>query len=172
MPSNDKNLLAAATHFSTFSKYFIPFGQFILPLIIWISKRDNKFIEQNGRETINFQLSVFIYFIILTFLALSGALILGFSFAHIEEFYISNNSISVAEPFQLINSPLLIFLLVILILALGLFLLDLICTFTGTIRAGEGKEYRYPLSIKFISSPHQSSSSKNEQFNPNKNQVI
>ena len=76
MPSNDKNLLAAAAHFSTFSKYFIPFGQFILPLIIWISKRDNRFIEQNVRETINFQLSIFIYFIILTFLALSGAIIL------------------------------------------------------------------------------------------------
>ncbi|MFC2173271.1 DUF4870 domain-containing protein [Acidobacteriota bacterium] len=43
----------------------IPFGNVIAPLIIWLFKRDDHpFIDDQGREALNFQISMSIYIII------------------------------------------------------------------------------------------------------------
>ncbi|HIG51579.1 MAG TPA: DUF4870 domain-containing protein, partial [Candidatus Marinimicrobia bacterium] len=42
-----------------------PFGNIIVPLIIWLSKREDlPLVEDQGREVLNFQISMTIYFII------------------------------------------------------------------------------------------------------------
>ncbi len=52
-------------HLSTFSGVIIPFGGIIGPLICWSSKKqDSKFVDDNGKQSINFQLSMLLYFII------------------------------------------------------------------------------------------------------------
>lgn len=60
------------THLSAFAQFIIPtFGMIIGPLVIWLIKKDTMpFINDQGREVLNFNISVAIYFII------SGALVL------------------------------------------------------------------------------------------------
>ena len=47
----------------------IPFGNIIGPLIIWLIKRDEiPFVEDHGKESVNFQISVTIYAILSFFM--------------------------------------------------------------------------------------------------------
>ena len=63
--SKHHKTLASIIHASTFSRYFIPFGQFILPLILWtINKKENEFVDYNGKQVLNFQLSMFLYSVV------------------------------------------------------------------------------------------------------------
>ena len=50
-------------HASAFLGFLIPaLGQFVGPLIIWLWKRDESpEIDEHGKESLNFQLSMFIY---------------------------------------------------------------------------------------------------------------
>lgn len=49
----------------------IPFGNILGPLVVWlIKKNDHPFIDQQGKESLNFQLSMTIYFAISLLLAL------------------------------------------------------------------------------------------------------
>ena len=58
--------LAAIIHASTFSKYIIPFGNFLLPLILWTAnKKEHKFVDYNGKQALNFQISLLLYSIVL-----------------------------------------------------------------------------------------------------------
>ncbi len=42
--------------------YFIPFGQITGPLIVWMIKKDEfPFVNDQGKEALNFQISFFIY---------------------------------------------------------------------------------------------------------------
>ncbi|HUS85609.1 MAG TPA: DUF4870 domain-containing protein [Bacteroidales bacterium] len=49
-------------HLSTFASVIIPFGGIIGPLICWSSKRhESSFVDMNGKEALNFQLSILLY---------------------------------------------------------------------------------------------------------------
>ena len=49
-------------HLSAFAGFFFPFGGVIGPLICWLSKRDESvWVYLNGRDSLNFQLSVLLY---------------------------------------------------------------------------------------------------------------
>ena len=49
----------------------IPFAGLIAPLIIWqIKKDDHPFINENGKEAVNFQISIHIYIVISAILCL------------------------------------------------------------------------------------------------------
>ncbi len=53
---------AMYTHLSAYSGFIIPFGGLIGPLVIWLMKKDeHPFIDSNGREALNFNISMFIY---------------------------------------------------------------------------------------------------------------
>ena len=57
---NQKNV-SAFIHLSTFLKYFFPFANFIAPLLIWTFNKEKAFVDEHGKQAINFQLSVLIY---------------------------------------------------------------------------------------------------------------
>ena len=40
---------------------------FIGPLIIWLAKKEDPFVEEHARESLNFQLSLMLYFFVLAF---------------------------------------------------------------------------------------------------------
>ena len=64
-PSKDERTWAMLCHFSTYIGFLFPFGNIIVPLIIWLSKREDlPLVEDQGREVLNFQISMTIYFII------------------------------------------------------------------------------------------------------------
>ena len=53
-------------HLSAFAGYFFPFGGIIGPVICWISRRDeSEWVKINGRASLNFQLSMLLYTVLL-----------------------------------------------------------------------------------------------------------
>ncbi|MDD5644576.1 MAG: DUF4870 domain-containing protein [bacterium] len=64
------NNWAMFCHLSALSCYIgIPFGNIIGPLVIWLIKKDEMpFVSEQGKEALNFQISMTIYAIISAFL--------------------------------------------------------------------------------------------------------
>jgi uncharacterized protein len=64
---------AVAAHLSTFAGLVVPFGSVIGPLTVWLTRRDrDPFIDDTGREALNFGISIAIYGVV----ALIGTLML------------------------------------------------------------------------------------------------
>ena len=56
---------ALICHLSALSGFIIPFGNLIVPIIIWSMKKDEMpMVEAHGKEVINFQISFTIWMII------------------------------------------------------------------------------------------------------------
>jgi len=90
-------------------------GHIIPPLIIWLLKRDEfPSVDEYGKESLNFQISMFIYDVVI-----------------------------LASCFLLIGLLLLPLLFV-------LHVLNLVLVIVASIRASEGKLYRYPITIRLI----------------------
>ncbi len=61
----NEHTFARIIHLSAFSGLIIPFGNIIVPLLLWVIRRDQSFfINQHGKDVINFQASISIYYII------------------------------------------------------------------------------------------------------------
>ena len=66
-----KRLLVCLLTSPPFTGYIIPFGNIIGPLIIWLIKKDQSaWVDQHGKEALNFQISVAIYAIVAGILTL------------------------------------------------------------------------------------------------------
>jgi hypothetical protein len=142
--------LAAIIHLSTFSKYVFPFGNFILPIVLWMSnKKDSTFIDENGKQAINFQISILLYSIILGLISIPVFFNFAFNFTNIFDILAHNT-----HEFKLENlsdfSGNLILLFVVAVISLVLFVLDIFAVISATIKANKGETYSYPLSIQFI----------------------
>ena len=62
---------AVAAHLSTFAGLVVPFGSVIGPLAVWLTRRDrDPFIDDAGREALNFGISIAIYGAVLLVAAL------------------------------------------------------------------------------------------------------
>ena len=62
---------AVAAHLSTFAGLVVPFGSVIGPLAVWLTRRDrDPFIDQAGREALNFGITIAIYGAVLLVAAL------------------------------------------------------------------------------------------------------
>ncbi len=92
---------------------FIPFGNIIAPLILWqMKKAEFPFVDGQGKEALNFQISVTIYFLAcIPLIAVCG---IG----------------------------------VFLMPVVGIF--DLVFLIIASIKANNGEDYRYPLSIRLV----------------------
>ncbi len=52
-------------HLSAFAFFIFPFGHILGPLVIWLLKKDEiGFVDEQGKEALNFQISITIYSII------------------------------------------------------------------------------------------------------------
>lgn len=52
-------------HLSAFAGYFFPFGGIIGPLICWLIKKDESaWVNENGKASLNFQLSLLLYMVL------------------------------------------------------------------------------------------------------------
>lgn len=148
LSKNDKSL-GMAIHLSTFLKYFFPFGNFIGPLVLWTTNREKPFIDHNGREAINFQLSLLLYGVVI------GVICLPFFFFYAGDF------ISVLEHLDdafdrgraanIQNlSGYLIVIFIAVIVTFCIFIFELWAVITAAMRASSGQEFKYPLCIRFI----------------------
>lgn len=112
-PTKDERKWAMFCHLSALSAYIgVPFGSVLGPLVIWLLKRDESaFVDQHGREAINFHLSMALYIILATLLCV---ILIGF--------------------------PILFVLIA----------LSLVSVVIATVRASDGRSYRYPMTIQFM----------------------
>jgi hypothetical protein len=52
-------------HLSAFAGFFFPFGGIIGPLVCWLSRKDESvWVYINGRNSLNFQLSILLYIVL------------------------------------------------------------------------------------------------------------
>lgn len=57
--SQEAKLWAMVTHLAAFAAFFIPFGNIIGPLVAWQLKKDfDPFVARNGKEAVNFQITI------------------------------------------------------------------------------------------------------------------
>lgn len=60
--SKEEKMWGMFCHLAALAGYVIPFGNIIGPLVIWLVKREEfKFVSDQGRESLNFQISMTIY---------------------------------------------------------------------------------------------------------------
>ncbi len=52
-------------HLSAFAGFFFPFGGVLGPLICWLSRKDDSsWVNINGRNSLNFELSILLYMVL------------------------------------------------------------------------------------------------------------
>jgi uncharacterized Tic20 family protein len=74
--SSDERNWGMFCHLAALAGFIIPFGNIIGPLIVWLMKREEyPLVNDQGKESLNFQISILIYIAISVVLAL---LLIGF----------------------------------------------------------------------------------------------
>ncbi len=64
LKGNEK-MLAMWCHLGTFGGMIVPFGNFLVPLLIWLLKKEEYLlVDDQGKESLNFQISIFLYSIV------------------------------------------------------------------------------------------------------------
>ena len=147
--TNEKNL-ATFTHLSTLSQYCIPFGNYIFPILIWSANKDkSEFIDYNGRQVINFQLSMLLYSLILAMIAIPIFIITIFS--NIPLNAIMNDHDFIVNNFSVENiTGIVIVAIIALLLFVGLKVAEFFLIIYASVKASNGVKYQYPLTIPFI----------------------
>ena len=146
LDSHQKNI-ATFIHLSTFSRFIIPLGNFIGPIILWVSNKDkSEFIDAHGKQAINFQISILLYAIILGTISIPFFIFnifSGFDFIDFHGFH--DFHINIGKP-----SPLLYIGGALGGLAVVGFILELVFIIKASLKARDGELYQYPLTINFI----------------------
>lgn len=93
------------------------------PLVVWLIKKDeHAFVDDQGKEALNFQLSILVYAVV----GAIGAVIFGI--------------VTLGIGFLAVIPVVILFLLLAFILPV-----------IAAIKASEGERYRYPLTLRLIS---------------------
>lgn len=147
--SSEKNI-ATFTHLSTLSQYIIPFGNYIFPILIWTSKKDqSEFVDHHGKQAINFQLSILIYSLVLAAIALPILIFTVFNNMTFDEFY--HNQGLVIRDFNFEDHIGLITVGIIAALAfVGFKIAEFFLIIIAAVKTSNGEKYQYPFTIPFI----------------------
>tara|TARA_R110002167_G_scaffold29977_4_gene99509 strand:- start:715 stop:1197 length:483 start_codon:yes stop_codon:yes gene_type:complete len=155
LTKHERNL-SALIHASTFSKFFIPFGNFIIPLVLWTAnKNEYKFVDHNGKQALNFQISMLLYSIVLGIISIP--FFIGFfpDIFHFDHFGFGNLSDINNFNFHIDSDDFrfgkwLLPLGITGLLHGALAVINIVYSILATIRTNEGQTFEYPISIKFI----------------------
>ena len=155
LAKHEKNL-SAIIHASTFSRFFIPFGNFILPLVLWTAnKKEYEFVDYNGKQALNFQISMLLYSIILGIVSIP--FFLGFIPEIFEHGHFGLKNLNTYNNFNFdldfSDLPFRSWIFPIGIAGLiqaGLFIVNIVYTILATIRTHDGQTFTYPITIKFL----------------------
>ncbi len=148
MESSNQKTTATLMHLSTFAQFIIPLGNFIVPGIIWGTKKDNSaLIDQEGKNILNFQMSVFMYQFIITTIGiiflLRGIFIGNLDFNFTDQFqYVLRDHVN-------LTTGIIIFFICLLTICLLEFF-KIILTIYAAVKTSDEKNYKYPISIKFF----------------------
>ena len=112
---------ALASHVGSLVSAWFAFG-FLAPLVVMLLKSDSPFVRRHAVESLNFQISLLIYGLVGTVVA-----------------------------FVLTLATLGIGLIIIIPVVAVLALIVLTLIIVATVKASNGEEYRYPLTLRLIS---------------------
>ena len=74
----DERGYTAMLHISQFAGILIPFAGFILPVVMWVSgKEDSELVDQHGKVVINWMISLAIYLTVCAILSIIGIGLIG-----------------------------------------------------------------------------------------------
>lgn len=143
MNQESQNNNALIIHLSALSSFIIPFGSLLLPIILWQAlKKDNPYVDHHGKEAVNFNLSFFLYFVVLIGLFIASIFGTITNAIKMDEM---ENSDKIAE-LLFTSGGLIVTIIVLSVIGI----VKLIFIIIATIKAGQGEMYRYPLTIRFI----------------------
>ncbi|CAM4194251.1 DUF4870 domain-containing protein [Flavobacterium weaverense] len=147
--TTDKNI-AAFTHLISLTQYFIPFGNYIFPILLWSSKKDkSEFVNHNGKQVLNFQLSLFLYSILLIMIAIPCFLISIFNNIPFTTI-INENSFNMSN-FNLHDNIGLLTLGLTSLLIFGMLkVAEFFLIIYAGIKTSNGEYFKYPITIPFI----------------------
>ncbi|MBP6963731.1 MAG: DUF4870 domain-containing protein [Armatimonadetes bacterium] len=121
----DERLWAMLCHLLAFAGLVgIPFGNILGPLVAWLAKKDQyPLVDDQGKESLNFQISVTIYGVGLAVLAVLAV-------------------ISIIGIFILLPA---------IVLVVGIWwVVEAVLIVMAAIKANEGERFRYPITIRFL----------------------
>ena len=150
MESITEKNTATFTHLSALTQYCIPLGNYIFPILIWTSKKDkSEFVDYNGKQVLNFQLSLLLYSLVLIMIAIPAFLFTVFSSMNLNDVIENHetflNHINLNTDLSLITVGLTAMLIFIILKFLEFFLI-----IYAAVKTSNGEFYKYPLSIPFI----------------------
>lgn len=150
MTTNNEKNTATFLHLSAMTQYMIPFGNYIFPVIIWSSKKnESEFVDANGKNVLNFQLSIFIYSIILCMIAVPIFIYAIFKNLPVHEMHIDKEYI--LDHLSVGNiTGLTILGLVAALILFFLKVTEFVLIIYAAVKASNGEAYKYPLSIPFF----------------------
>ncbi|MCK8482040.1 DUF4870 domain-containing protein [Psychroserpens algicola] len=147
MLDNHQKNIATFIHLSTFTRFLIPFGNYIGPIALWMINKDkSEFVDRHGKQAINFQISILLYTLIIGTITIPFFI---FKFFNNLDFIDFNGfhdfHINIGEP-----SPLLYISGGLGFLAIIGFIFELIFIVIASLKARDGELYEYPLTINFL----------------------
>jgi uncharacterized Tic20 family protein len=147
--TSDKNT-ATFTHLSTLTQYIIPFGNYIFPILIWTSYKDkSEFVNHHGKQTLNFQLSLLLYTLILALIAIPIFLTVFLKNIPIQAVF--NDEDFVIRNFDFQGNIGLLSIGATAVLLFGVLkFVEFFLVIYASIKASNGELYKYPLTIPFI----------------------
>lgn len=160
MTTNERNT-ATLLHLSALTQYLFPLANYIIPTVIWSSKKENSpFIDQTGRRVINFQLSILVYMFLLGIVGVF--LVLGALINHGGEFTIDSDEIHIGQLMtQEWTSWFVVGIFSFVLLGI-LKMAEFVLIIYGAVKASNGLLYSYPLSIPFFKVGSITAEEKNE----------
>lgn len=147
--TTEKNT-ATFTHLSALTQYFIPFGNYIFPILIWSSKKDkSEFVDYHGKQVLNFQLSLLLYSLVLIMIAVPIFLITFLKNIPFEALINDHDIVLRNFSFEGNIGMLTVGLVAVLIFGL-LKIAEFFLIIYASIKTSNGEKYNYPITIPFI----------------------
>ncbi len=147
--SNEKSI-ATLIHLSSLTQYFIPFGNYIFPIILWSSKKnDSEFIDYHGKQVINFQLSILLYSVLLCLISIPIIIYTFLKNVDFNAFYNDCDVFFNNINFSDISGTVILAILALTILGV-LKVMEFFIIIYAALKASNGEKYNYPLTINFF----------------------
>lgn len=151
METTESRTTATLLQLSAYAQYIFPLGNYILPVVIWSAKKDSsEFVNYNGKQAINFQLSLLVYIIALLTIAVpifaytlfrdANFSIWGEGTWHLTVDTIRNSEITGWAFLAIIATTI----------AVALKVFEFVLILVAAIKNSNGENYKFPLTINFI----------------------
>jgi hypothetical protein len=150
MESTTEKNIATFTHLSTITQYFIPFGNYIFPIILWSTKKnESAFVDHHGKQVLNFQLSLLLYSLVLLSIAIPSFIISVFNNVSLMSL-INQNNLNISNFNFEGNIIMLTLGLLCILLFVFLKVAEFFLIIYAAMKTSNGEKYQYPITISFI----------------------